>query len=227
MEFLQQRKETSEQRREQVIGIKKENLRFREHDTDELSFYSKGTRDVEYKFPRGWGELQGIAYRTDYDVSQHQKFSNKDLQYADPQTGKRFVPHCIEPSRGLTRAILTSMIDAYTEEELTDANGNKDMRVVMKFHKNIAPIKFAILPLIKKDENQVALARRVFKQLAADHMCEYDDGGAIGKRYRRQDEIGTPWCITIDHQSLEDGTVTMRDRDSMEQKRVKIEDIRL
>lgn len=217
--------ETSKKRWIEEIGIKKEKLKFREHDKDELAFYSKGTFDVEYEFPRGWGELQGIAYRTDYDLSQHINFSGKDLQYSDPHTGKRYVPHVIEPSRGLTRAILTAMIDAYDEETYTDGNGNQASRVVARFHKNIAPIKFAIIPLVKKDEKMVQLAKDIFKKLSQEHMCEFDDSGNIGKSYRRQDEIGTPYCITVDHESLENGTVTVRERDSMKQKRVNIEDI--
>lgn len=200
-------------------------MRFRDHDKDELSFYSKGTCDVEYLFPRGWGELQGIAYRTDYDLMQHMKHSGKDLQYNDPYTGKRYVPHCVEPSWGLTRAILTALIDAYTEEKYTDGNGAEQTRIVARFHKNIAPVKFAIIPLLKKDAAMVEFAENLYKKLSKTYMCEFDDSGNIGKCYRRQDEIGTPYCITIDHQTMEDGTVTIRDRDSMEQKRIKTEDI--
>jgi len=169
--------------------------------------------------------LQGIAYRTDYDLKQHMEHSGKDMQYNDPYTGKRYVPHVIEPSRGLTRAILTAMIDAYDEEIYTDGNGNEASRVVARFHKNIAPIKFAIMPLVKKDEKMVAIARDIYKKLSKKYMCEFDDSGNIGKSYRRQDEIGTPYCITVDHQSIEDGTVTIRERDSMKQERVKPEDI--
>lgn len=227
MKTLQERKETSEEWWIEKIWIKKENLRFREHDPKELAFYSKGTRDVEYAFPRGWGELQGIAYRTDYDLKQHMQFSGKDLQYTDPMTGKRYIPHCVEPSRGLTRAILTAMIDAYDEEEYTNQKWEKEIRTVARFHQQIAPVKFAILPLIRKDEQQVTIGKKLFSQLSKQRKCEYDDNGAIGKRYRRQDEIGTPYCITIDQQSLEDGTVTVRERDSMQQKRVKLEEISL
>lgn len=153
------------------------------------------------------------------------KYSGKDLQYTDPYTGKRYVPHCIEPSRGLTRAILTAMIDAYDEEKYTDGNGVEQTRVVARFHKNVAPVKFAILPLVAKDEGIVSIAKSIYQKLRSQFSTEYDDGGAIGKRYRRQDEIGTPYCITVDHQTLEDGTVTIRDRDTMEQKRIKIEEI--
>ncbi len=225
LKWLEERKNLSKTWWTQEVWIKEEKLSFREHDKDELAFYSKGTRDVEYKFPWGWGELQGIAYRTDYDLNQHIQHSGKDMQYSDPQSGKRYVPHCVEPSWGLTRAILTAMIDAYDEEKYTDQNWNEQTRTVARFHKNIAPIKFAILPLIKKDEQQVKIAKETFSKLAEDFMCEYDDAWAIGKRYRRQDEIGTPYCITVDQQSSEDWTVTLRDRDTMEQKRVKIEEL--
>ena len=155
------------------------------------------------------------------------QFSGKDLQYNDPYTGKRYVPHCVEPSWGLTRAILTALIDAYTEEKYTDGNGAEQTRTVARFHKNIAPVKFAIIPLLKKDAAMVEFAENLYKKLSKTYMCEFDDSGNIGKCYRRQDEIGTPYCITIDHQTMEDGTVTIRDRDSMEQKRIKTEDITL
>lgn len=219
--------ETSKKRWIEEIGINEKKLKFREHDKDELSFYSKWTFDVEYEFPRGWGELQGIAYRTDYDLKQHMQFSGKDLQYNDPYTGKRYVPHVIEPSWWLTRAILTVLIDAYQEEKYTDGNWAEQTRVVAKFNKHVAPIKFAIIPLLKKDEKMVEFAEKLYKKLSKQYMCEFDDTGNIGKCYRRQDEIGTPYCITIDHQTMEDGTVTIRDRDSMQQKRIKPEEITL
>ncbi len=226
LSWLQKWKETCEEWRIQKIGINKEKLRFRQHDPKELAFYSKWTWDVEYLFPRWWWELQGIAYRTDYDLQQHMKFSGKDMQYTDPITWARYVPHCVEPSRWLTRAVLTAMIDAYDEEEYTNWNWEKETRTVAHFHKNIAPIKFAILPLVKKDEKQVEIAEKIFHNLSKDYFCEYDDNWAIGKRYRRQDEIWTPYCITVDQQSCEDWeTVTIRDRDSMEQKRIKISEI--
>ncbi len=226
LEWLQNWKETCEERWIEKIGINKDKLRFREHDPKELAFYSKWTWDVEYLFPWGWWELQWIAYRTDYDLQQHMKFSGRDMQYTDPMTGARYVPHCVEPSWGLTRAVLTAMIDAYDEEEYINGNWEKETRTVAHFHKNIAPIKFAILPLVKKDEKQVEIAEKIFHDLSKDYFCEYDDNGAIGKRYRRQDEIWTPFCITVDQQSCEDWeTVTIRDRDSMEQKRIKISEI--
>jgi len=227
MEKFAEWKEQSEDFWYNKIGLDKEKLRFRDHEDDELSHYSKATVDVEYKYPRGWGELQWLAYRTDFDLMQHQEFSGKDMQYHDPHTGKRYVPHVIEPSFGLSRTVLATMIDAYEEESYTDSNGKEATRTVARFHKNIAPIKFAILPLIKKDEKQVELARAIFDQLSENYVCEYDDGWAIGKRYRRQDEIWTPYCITIDHQTIEDGTVTLRNRDSMEQERIQPDTIKL
>ncbi len=225
LESFEAWKNASKKRWKEEIGIKEENMRFRDHDQDELSFYSKGTCDVEYLFPRGWGELQGIAYRTDYDLKQHMEHSGKDLQYNDPYTGKRYIPHCIEPSRGLTRAILTALIDAYDEEKYTDGNGAEQTRIVARFHKNIAPVKFAVIPLVKKDEKIVGFAEDLYRKLSKQYMCEFDDSGNVGKCYRRQDEIGTPYCITVDYQTLEDGTVTIRDRDTMEQKRIKPEEI--
>ncbi len=227
LEAFEMWKETSKKRWKEEIGITEDKMRFRDHDKDELSFYSKGTCDVEYLFPRGWWELQWIAYRTDYDLKQHMQYSGKDMQYNDPYTGKRYVPHCIEPSRWLTRAILTALIDAYDEEKYTDGNGNEQTRIVARFHKNVAPIKFAIIPLVKKDEKIVGFAENLYKKLSKNYMCEFDDSWNIGKCYRRQDEIGTPYCITVDHQTIEDGTVTLRDRDTMQQKRIKPEEISL
>ena len=207
------------------VWIKEENLRFRDHEKDELSHYSAWTVDIEYKFPWGWGELQGIARRTDYDLKQHQKFSGENMQYTDPKTGKRYIPWVIEPSWGLTRAILTVMLDAYDEETYTDPQWRQQTRTVAHFHKNVAPIKFAILPLVEKNEDMKKLANEIFEKLSENYMCEVDWKWNIGKRYRRQDEIWTPFCVTIDFDTLEDGTVTVRDRDSMKQVRVKIEDI--
>jgi glycyl-tRNA synthetase len=227
IKYFETWKEISKDRWINQIWINEKKLKFRDHEKDELSFYSKWTCDVEYEFPRWRWELQWIAYRTDYDLKQHMKFSWKDLQYSDPQTGKRYVPHVIEPSWGLTRAILTTMIDAYDEEKYKDWAGNEQTRVVARFHKNIAPIKFAVIPLVKKDEKMVAMAKEIFDKLSEDFMCEFDDSWNIGKCYRRQDEIWTPYCITIDNQSLEDWTVTIRDRDTMQQKRIKSETISL
>ena len=177
--------------------------------------------DVEYAYPRGFGEIQGIHNRTNFDLTQHQEHSSKDMQYTDPFTGERYIPRCIEASFGLGRQVMVTMLEFYDEEQLEDWTS----RVVIHFPKQLAPIKFAILPLIKKDTDQVQIAEDLFKRLNKICKCEYDDSGAIGKRYRRQDEIWTPYCITIDQQSKEDGTVTLRDRDTMEQIRVKIEDL--
>jgi len=207
------------------IGIKKENLRQRDHADDELAFYANQARDFEYNFAWGRGELQGIHDRTDYDISNHMKHSGIDMQYHDPITGQRYIPHIIETALGVGRAMFVAMADAYEEETYSDGNGEDASRTVLHFHKDVAPIKFSILPLIKKDDAQVEIAKNIYKKLSESYMCEYDDGGAIGKRYRRQDEIGTPYCITVDHQSVEDGTVTVRDRDSMVQKRVHIDAI--
>lgn len=185
MEYFEMRKELSMKFWQEQIQLKSENLRFREHEKDELSFYSVGTFDVEYLYPWGWGELQGIANRTDYDLTQHQNVSGQDLQYQDPQTGMRYVPYVIEPSFGLSRTVMAVMIDCYDEETLEDGSS----RVVIRFPKQLAPVKFAILPLVKKDQKQVETAEKIFRDLSKSFKCEYDDGGAIGKRYRRQDEI--------------------------------------
>lgn len=202
------------------VGISKENMRQREHGDDERSFYSKKTVDLEYEFDFGWKELYGQAYRTDYDLSKHAEFSGKDLSYRDPQTGEKYIPHVVEPSTGLSRAMLCVLYDAYTEEDLGDGK----MRTVMKFAPRVAPIKAAILPL-QKDENLRAKSREIYENLKKSFVVEYDDSGSIGKSYRRQDEIGTPLCVTIDFDSLEDGEVTVRDRDTMKQERIKIEEL--
>ena len=194
-------------------------MRFREHEKDELSHYSSMTFDIEYKFPFGWGELMGLAYRGDYDLTQHSKFSGKDLSYLDPFTNERYIPHVIEPSFGADRTVLISLIDAYDEDEV---DGEK--RTVMRFDPKIAPVKAAIFPLMKKDE-LTGIAKGIFDTLKKKFDIEYDDSGAIGKRYRRQDEIGTPFCITVDYDTIADQTVTIRQRDSMKQERVKIEDL--
>ena len=202
------------------LGIKPENLRLRDHDPEELCFYSKATTDFEYLFPFGWGELWGVADRTDYDLTQHINTSGKGLDYFDPETNERYVPYVVEPSLGVERLFLTILTEAY-DEEVVDAEKN-DVRVVLRFHPTLAPFKAAVLPLSKKLGEQ---AQEVYAQLAKKFMVDYDDAGSIGKRYRRQDEIGTPVCITYDFESLEDGCVTVRDRDTMEQKRIKIEEL--
>lgn len=203
-----------------AIGIGEENLRYREHEADELSHYSSMTFDIEYKFPFGWGELMGLAYRGCFDLSQHQEFSGEDLQYRDPQTNEKYVPHVIEPSFGLSRTTLIALLDAYDEDEI-----DGESRVVMRFAPAIAPVKAAIFPLMKKD-GLPELAQEIFTDLSEDFALEYDESGSVGKRYRRQDEIGTPYCITVDYDSLEDKTVTIRHRDTAKQERVAISELR-
>ncbi len=209
------------------LGLKEENLRLRDHSPEELCFYSKATTDFEYLFPFGWGELWGVADRTDYDLTQHIKTSGKSLEYLDPETNEKYIPYVIEPSLGVERLFLSIVTEAYDEEELTtvDKNGNekKDVRTVMRLHPALAPYKAAVLPLVKKLTPQ---AEEVFEMLSKKFMVTFDEAGTIGKRYRRQDEIGTPFCITYDFDTLEkDGCVTVRDRDTMEQERIKIEDL--
>jgi len=202
------------------LGVKKENLRLRDHTPEELSHYSKATTDLEYKFPFGWGELWGVANRTDYDLSRHIEYSGKTLTYFDPVENKQIVPYVVEPSLGADRAILVLLCDAYDEEEVQG-----DTRVVLRFKPEIAPIKCAVLPLSKK-ESLEELARKIYHDLKKYYHMEYDNTGSIGKRYRRQDEIGTPFAITVDFDSLEDNKVTIRDRDTMKQDRVEIGNIR-
>ena len=201
------------------LNIKKENLRLRDHDKEELSFYSKATTDFEYLFPFGWGELWGIADRTDYDLTQHINTSGKSLEYFDPQTNEKYIPYVIEPSLGVERLFLAIMTEAYDEEVVNE----KDTRTVLRLHPALAPFKAAILPLSKKLGDK---AGEVFEELSKDFMVDYDDAGSIGKRYRRQDEIGTPICITYDFDSVEDGCVTIRNRDTMEQERVAIDKLK-
>ncbi len=204
------------------LGIKEEEMRLRDHDKEELSFYSNATTDIEFLFPFGWGELWGIADRTDYDLNRHIETSGKDLTYFDDETHERYVPYVIEPSLGADRVTLAFLCAAYDEENI-GTEEKPDMRTVMHFHPAIAPVKVGVLPLSKKLNEG---ATKVFDELSKYYNCEYDDRGAIGKRYRRQDEIGTPFCITYDFDSEEDGAVTVRDRDTMEQERIKIEDLK-
>ena len=199
--------------------MKEENIRLRDHSPEELVFYSKATTDIEYAFPFGWGELWGIADRTDYDLTQHMNHSKQDLSYQDPETNEKYVPYVIEPSLGADRVTLAFLCAAYDEEEIKDG----DVRNVMHFHPAIAPVKIGILPLSKKLNEG---AEKIYHELSKIYNCEFDDRGNIGKRYRRQDEIGTPYCITYDFDSVEDGAVTVRDRDTMEQERIKIEDLK-
>jgi glycyl-tRNA synthetase len=202
------------------LGMKQDNVRMRDHDEDELSHYSNATTDFEYKFPFGWGELWGIASRTDFDLKRHAEFSGEDFEYHDQETNEKYVPYCIEPSLGADRVTLAFYIDAYEEEELEDGTS----RTVLRFHPAIAPYKAAIFPLSKKLSEE---AREVFGDLAKYFMVDYDEAGSIGKRYRRHDEIGTPYCITYDFDSKEDGMVTVRDRDTMEQTRMPIAELKI
>jgi glycyl-tRNA synthetase len=199
------------------LGIREDHLRLRAHDADELSHYSSATSDIEYKFPIGWQELEGVANRGDFDLTQHAKHSGQKLEYVDSANGERYVPHVIEPAAGADRAMLAFLVDAYDEDEI-----GGEARTVLRLHPQLAPVKVAVLPLVRKD-GQPELAREVYRDLRERMQAEYDEGGAIGRRYRRQDEIGTPWAVTIDHQSLEDRTVTLRDRDSLTQDRIAID----
>ena len=203
------------------IGLKDENLRLRDHDPEELCFYSKATTDFEFLFPFGWGELWGVADRTDYDLTQHQNESKKDLTYFDPETNERYTPYVIEPSLGVERSVLAVLCDAY-DEEVIDAEKN-DVRTVLRFHPALAPVKAAILPLSKKLSDK---ADEIYCELSKYFNVEFDETGSIGKRYRRQDEIGTPLCITYDFESENDGCVTIRDRDTMEQVRLPITELK-
>ena len=192
------------------LGMKEESLRLRDHSPEELCFYSKGTTDIEFKFPFGWGELWGIADRTDYDLKQHMEHSKEDFTYLDQETGEKFVPYCVEPSLGCDRVALAFLCNAYDEEEIAEG----DVRTVLHLHPALAPYKVAVLPLSKKLS---AKAEEIYANLSKKYMCEYDEAGSIGKRYRREDEIGTPYCITIDFETENDNSVTIRDRDTMEE----------
>ena len=200
------------------LGIKEENLRMRDHEKEELSFYSKATTDIEYLFPFGWGELWGIADRTDYDLSRHSEASGVDLSYLDPETNERYTPYCVEPAVGVDRVCLVALCDAYEEQEIAEG----DVRTVLHLHPALAPYKAAVLPLSKKLSEK---ATEVFDELSKKFNMEYDESGSIGKRYRREDEIGTPYCITVDFDTLEDNSVTVRDRDTMEQIRLPISEL--
>ena len=200
------------------LGMKEENLRLRDHSPEELCFYSKGTTDIEFLFPFGWGELWGIADRTDYDLKQHMEHSKEDFTYLDQETGEKFIPYCVEPSLGCDRVALAFLCNAYDEEEIAEG----DVRTVLHLHPALAPYKVAVLPLSKKLSPK---AEEIFARLSKKYMCEYDEAGSIGKRYRREDEIGTPYCVTIDFETENDDSVTIRDRDTMEQVRVKIDEL--
>ncbi|MDO5690070.1 MAG: glycine--tRNA ligase [Tissierellia bacterium] len=201
------------------LKIKRENLRYRDHEKEELSHYSVATTDIEYLFPSGWGELWGIADRTDYDLKQHMEHSGEDMHYTDPITNEKYIPYCVEPSLGTDRVTLSFLSEAYEEEELEDGT----TRVVMRFHPALAPYKAAVLPLTKKLSEK---SDEIYQELSKYFMVDTDVSGSIGKRYRRQDEAGTPFCITVDFDTLEDGAVTVRDRDTMTQERIQIEDLK-
>ncbi len=200
------------------LGIKEENIRLRDHSPEELSHYSNATTDIEFTFPFGWGELWGIADRTDFDLKSHMTYSNEDFSYVDSQTNEKYIPYCIEPSLGCDRVALAFLCNAYDEEEIEQG----DIRTVLHLHPALAPYKVAILPLSKKLGEK---AQEVYEKLSKKFMCDYDETGSIGKRYRREDEIGTPYCVTIDFDTLEDNAVTIRDRDTMEQVRVNIDEL--
>jgi len=201
------------------LGIRADHLRLRAHEADELSHYSSQTSDIEYLFPIGWSELEGIANRGDFDLRQHAQYSGETLEYFDQQSGERYVPHVIEPAAGADRAMLAFLIDAYDEEEVEG-----ETRTLLRLHPRLAPVSVAILPLMRRD-GQPELAREIHQALRGLLQSEYDEGGSIGRRYRRQDEIGTPWCVTVDHQSVEDRTVTVRERDSLTQERLGVDEL--
>ncbi|MEF9921282.1 MAG: glycine--tRNA ligase [Anaerovoracaceae bacterium] len=207
----------------ETLGMNMDNIRARDHDPEELSHYSNATTDLEYLFPFGWGELWGIADRTDFDLRQHSEFSGQEMNYVDPETNEKYIPYCIEPSLGADRVTLAFLVDAYHEEILTDANGKEDTRVVMQFHPALAPFKAAVLPLAKK---LAPVAEPIHEELSKYFMVDYDAAGSIGKRYRREDEIGTPFCICVDFETEVDGCVTIRDRDTMEQVRIPVTQVK-
>jgi len=201
------------------LGLKKDNIKLRDHEQEELSHYSNATTDIEYLFPFGWGELWGIADRTDYDLKQHMEHSGQDMSFTDPETNEKYIPYCVEPSVGVDRLTLAFLCDAYDEEILTDSKGKEDKRVVLRLHPMLAPFKAAVLPLTKKLNDK---AEALYEDLSKHFMVDFDVTGSIGKRYRRQDEIGTPFCITVDFDTESDQSVTIRDRDTMEQIRIDI-----
>ena len=206
-----------------ALGMKDENIRLREHRQEELSHYSTATTDIEYLFPFGWGELWGIADRTNFDLRQHSEHSGEEMGYLDPETNERYIPFCIEPSLGADRVALAFLLDAYDEETVVSADGKEETRTVLRFHPAIAPYKAAVLPLAKK---LASLAEPIHGELSKYFMTDYDETGSIGKRYRREDEIGTPFCICIDFETENDGCVTIRDRDTMQQVRLQVGDVR-
>ncbi len=203
--------------------MKEEHIKLRDHEQEELSHYSNATTDIEYLFPFGWGELWGIADRTDFDLRSHSEHSGQDMTYADPAGGEKYIPYCIEPSLGADRAALAFLVDAYDEEAVTDVNGREDTRTVLRLHPALAPFKCAVLPLAKK---LAGTALPIYEELCGYFNCDYDESGSIGKRYRREDEIGTPYCVCVDFDTLDDKCVTVRDRDTMEQVRIPADAVR-
>jgi len=201
------------------LGLKSDRLRLRDHEKDELAHYAKACADIEYAFPFGTSELEGVANRTDFDLKQHQEFSGRDMTYYDDEAKERFLPYVIEPSGGVDRALLAFLCEAYEEDEAPDENGKAQKRTVLRFHPRLAPIKVAVFPLVKKD-GMPEKARAIYEECRRHLAAFYDEKGAVGRRYRRQDEAGTPFCVTVDGQTMEDGTVTIRDRDSMKQERI-------
>jgi glycyl-tRNA synthetase len=196
-----------------------EKLRWHQHEPDKLAHYAKDAYDIEYEFPFGWGEIEGIHNRTDFDLSRHEEFSGKTLKYFDPETKEKYTPFVIETSAGASRSFMAFLVDAYREEEAPDANGKMETRVVLRFHPSLAPVKAAVFPLVNRD-GMPEMARNIEQDLRRRFRVFFDDSGAVGRRYRRQDEAGTPFCITVDSESLQNGTVTVRNRDSMAQIRL-------
>jgi glycyl-tRNA synthetase len=206
------------------LGIRPEKLRLRDHEPDELAHYAKAATDIEYEFPFGWQEIEGIANRTDYDLAAHQAASGEDLTYFDQEHDRRYLPWVVEPAAGVDRALLTFLVDAYRVEEAPTAKGGTEKRTYLALHRDLAPIKVAVLPL-SRNETLTPTAREVFDLVKGDWMCDFDDAGSIGRRYRRQDEVGTPFCVTVDFDSIEDRAVTVRDRDTMVQERIPMVDL--
>ena len=206
------------------LGIRKEKLRLRPHEPDELAHYAKAASDVEYEFPFGWQEVEGIANRTDFDLKAHQEASGEDLTYFDQEKDERYLPYVVEPAAGVDRIMLTALVDAYREEEAPTAKGGTEKRTYLALHRDLAPTKVAVLPL-SRNEQLTPDARGVFDLVKQAWMCDFDDAGSIGRRYRRQDEVGTPFCVTVDFDTLEDRQVTVRERDSMTQDRIPLENL--
>jgi glycyl-tRNA synthetase len=206
------------------LGIRKEKLRLRPHEPDELAHYAKAASDVEYEFPFGWQEVEGIANRTDFDLRAHQEASGEDLTYFDQEKDERYLPYVVEPAAGVDRILLTALVDAYREEEAPTARGGTEKRAYLALHRDLAPTKVAVLPL-SRNEQLTPDARSVFDLVKQAWMCDFDDAGSIGRRYRRQDEVGTPFCVTVDFDTLEDRQVTVRERDSMTQDRIPVENL--